>query len=203
VFTLIDLSDNNGPVDWRRLKHAGIAAAYLKASEGVTWNDETYAQRRRNAHAAGLYVGAYHFARPHHNNAKAEAEHFCRTIGQLGPRDLLPALDLEEAPPSSALFQWAVTFNATVHEHVGRFPIFYSYPAYIEGMKLPRPVGSGLWLASYGRDDGKDHGAVTPAPWKRWVLHQFTSKATVGGAPGLVDLSHAPSLHPLFALPAV
>jgi lysozyme len=199
VATIIDLSSNNGSVDWHRLKHAGVDGAMLKASEGVTWNDPTFNQRRKDAQTANLHVGAYHYARPHENDPVMEANHFCNIVGHLAPGDILPALDLEEGSGSPDFFYWIVKFNHRVEQKLGRYPLFYSYPAYIAQLKLARPVGSGLWLASYGRDDGKDYGAVVPAPWKRWLMHQFTSNATVGGVPGHADLSHASSLAPLLA----
>lgn len=197
--TIIDLSSNNGPVDWHRLRNAGVDGAMLKASEGVTWNDPTFDQRRKSAHAVGVHVGGYHYARPHENDPVLEANHFCNIVGHLAHGDLLPALDLEEGAGSPDFFDWIVKFNHRVEQKLGRYPLFYSYPFYIAQLKLPRPVGSGLWLASYGRNDGKDYGAQVPAPWKRWLMHQFTSNATVGGAPGHVDLSHASSLAPLLA----
>jgi GH25 family lysozyme M1 (1,4-beta-N-acetylmuramidase) len=42
----------------------------------------------------------------------------------------------------------------------------FHYPSYITDHVRPdRPIGAGLWLASYGRDDGTDHDAIVPPPW--------------------------------------
>src|SRR6266705_1968498 len=108
MFTVIDLSSNNASIDWKRLHTAGVAAAMLKASEGVTWNDPTFAKRRHDARAAGVHVGAYHYARPHENDPVAEANHFCNIVGHLAPGDLLPALDMEEGAASRSFFDWIV-----------------------------------------------------------------------------------------------
>lgn len=201
MYTIIDLSNNNGPVDWRRLKKSGVSAAWLKATEGVTFDDNTYAVRKRNANYAGLFTGAYHFAHPEHNTAREEAHHFCKVVRKLDKHDLKPVLDFESGTPHPSYFSWIVEFNHYVKEALGRYPVFYSYPSYITGLRLSRPVGNGLWLASYGRNDGKDHGATTPPPWKKWQAHQFTSQGTVGGVSFKVDLSHAPSLWALLAHP--
>jgi hypothetical protein len=62
-----------------------------------------------------------------------------------------------------------------------------------------RPIGAGLWLASYARNDGTDHGAAVPPPWRSYVAHQFSSNCLVSGCGGRVDLSHARRLRPLLA----
>lgn len=202
---VVDVSSSNGRVDWRRVRAAGIGACYLKASEGVTFDDRLYLGNRDRATAAGLNVGAYHYARPDlHPSSLAEAEHFCKVVSKLGPTDLRPALDLEVFPPGwepARLEEWAREFTQRVKFLLGTGPLFYSYSAFIARMRLGRPIGYGLWLAAYGRDDGSEHPVDVPAPWRRNVAHQFTSRATVAGIPGLVDLSHAVKLRPLLAHP--
>jgi GH25 family lysozyme M1 (1,4-beta-N-acetylmuramidase) len=65
--TLIDVSNVNGSVDFREVRHAGIAGAFLKVSEGLDFNDSRFAEFRREARRAGVRVGGYHFARPDHH----------------------------------------------------------------------------------------------------------------------------------------
>lgn len=199
TYTIVDVSNNNGgTIDWARVKAAGICGVLLKATEGTSFTDGTYATRRAAATAAGLHVGAYHFAHPE-EDAVAQAEYFCSVIGKLKPTEFKPVLDLEIGTPSPALTPWIKAFNQQVSKELGWLPIFYSYSSYITSLKLESPVGNGLWLASYGRNDGQDYGAVVPAPWKKWNLHQYTSSATVGGIVGKVDLSHATTLNGLLA----
>ena len=61
----------------------------MKASEDIDFVDNTYVTNRAQARAAGLYVGAYHFAQPSTgvNDAIAEADHFVDTAqpGQRRP----------------------------------------------------------------------------------------------------------------------
>lgn len=201
MYTIVDVSNNNGgAIDWVRVRHAGVTGVLLKATEGETFNDSTFASRRVAANKAGLRVGAYHFAHPE-NDPYTEAQHFCSVVKKLNRTDFKPVLDFEYGHPDPGMVNWIKKFNATVLKHLGSYPIFYSYPAYISGLRLAKPVGNGLWLASYARNDGKDYGAAVPAPWKKWNLHQFTSNATVGGIEGHVDLSHARSLMGLLAHP--
>jgi hypothetical protein len=92
---LIDCSNAQGSINWVAVKNAGVQGAWLKATEGVTFNDSWYATNRRRANVIGLRTGAYHFARPENNSAVAEADHFSHVIGKPGRRDLKPVLDME------------------------------------------------------------------------------------------------------------
>lgn len=203
MYSIVDVSNNNGgTIDFHRVRQAGVVGVLLKATEGDTFNDSTFAARRVAANKAGLRVGAYHFAHPE-NDPITEAAHFCRVVGKTNRTDFKPVLDFEFGHPDPGMVKWIEKFNAVVLKRLGSYPIFYSYPAYIVGLKLSKPVGNGLWLASYARNDSKDYGAVVPAPWKKWNLHQFTSNATVGGIEGHVDLSHAVTLNGLLAHPVI
>jgi len=208
--TIADLSSNNGPVDYARLHGAGIVGTLEKASEGRTFNDPTFARRARRALSAGLFVGAYHFARPDHNDPEHEARHFVDVVhslylGRSRPATLRPVLDFEAEGArrlgGAHLTAWARAWNRVVKHELGIGPLFYSYPDYIAHMRPPWPIGDGLWLASYGRNDGRDHGLIVPRPWKHYLLHQFSSRCRVGGVHGFCDLSHAPKLWPLLTDP--
>lgn len=201
---ILDLSNNNGEPDWARLAQQGIKAVYLKATEGVSFVDKTFASRRQEANHHGIAVGAYHFARPDSSDAVTQARAFANAVGKLGVHDLRPALDFEA--PSSTLnpaqmVSWARQFNQAVKKFTGTLPVFYTYSAFAEMLHADRPIGAGFWLASYSRNDGQEHPFTVPWPWRGVVAHQFSSRCSVGGCAGLVDLSNAKSLLPLRAFP--
>jgi len=203
---IADVSNVNGNVNFKALRNAGVRAVWLKATEGLTFNDRDYVAFRRAANKAGLRVGAYHFARPADHGAVAEAAHFARRIGKPGRTDLRPVLDLETPAPNiteAALVEWARKFNRTVEADIGVTPVFYSYPAFIEQLHPEKAIGDGLWLASYGRNDGKNYPFKVPAPWKKVVAHQFTSNWHVEGHDGPIDLSYAPKVRAVLAHPVL
>lgn len=74
----IDVHGRKGAVDWVRVQRFGVSFAWLKASEGKTFVDARFAENRRAAKAAGIRVGAYHYARPDSNTAREEADNFLR-----------------------------------------------------------------------------------------------------------------------------
>lgn len=203
VQLVVDVSNAQGTVDWARVAAAGVHGAFAKATEGQTFVDAFQAANRAGAARAKIHLGLYHFARPDRNAAEDEADHFAAVVGQLHPFELVPVLDMEVAGHVGAndAVNWARKFNRRFQHHLGVWPIFYSYSAFITQMFASQagegartPIGGGLWLASYGRNDGQDHGAEPPAPWKKTRLHQFTSHGRLPGVKGFVDLSHTSSL---------
>lgn len=204
----VDVSNNQGIVDWRSVARYGVEGAWVKATEGISYNDSLFTRNRAESQKHGIRFGAYHFARPdlHPDDPEAEAKHFCALVGKVGRRDLRPVLDFEthgayRTDAGERLTAWARRFNKVVWKKLGVLPLFYSYPAFIQGLEAHQPIGAGLWLASYGRDDGKQHPYSVPAPWKKAVAHQFTSRGRIPGVPGSCDLSSVFKLRPVLAHP--
>lgn len=201
---IVDLSNNNqGLIDWHKLAGhhlgvrelevsvGGVGGIIHKLTEGVGFVDAKCAVRRALAKTHGIPFGLYHFAHLNENPV-AQARHFldCTLNGvHVGARGC-PHLyvDVETGDPATAAV-WTRAFNREVHDQTGVWPVFYSYRDYIDRMRLDRPLGGGLWLADYGRNNGRIHAVQPPHPWKTVRLHQFTSNGRMRGIPGLVDLS--------------
>lgn len=183
----IDVSAWQGAVDWNAVKGSGRLFAFAKATEGATFVDRTFTTNRQGMAAAGMTLrGFYHFARPDRNTAAAEAAHYLRTVGPLGPGEV-PVLDLEVAP-SATVGDWAAEWLALVAKGTGRTPVLYSYQSYLYSVPTARLTPYPLWVAAWGNDDG----TVPSTPpktdrWSRWTWWQYTSKATVPGVAGRVD----------------
>lgn len=103
-----------------------VKFVYHKATEGATFIDQRYKDRREQARKAKMPFGAYHFARPALGDAAAEARHFLH-VAAPRPGDLLPCLDLEvtEGLIPSALRQWAIRFSEIVKKEIGFLPVLY------------------------------------------------------------------------------
>jgi GH25 family lysozyme M1 (1,4-beta-N-acetylmuramidase) len=194
---LVDLSNNNpSPIEFAKVKHAGVFGVLLKVSEGKTFVDPDYRARAKAARAAGLHVGGYHFARPG-GDPLEQATLFVGHLGTVERRDLHPALDLEVNDAKlhpTQLYAWARGFGEHVHAMTGARVLWYTYPGFLAEQRWQQPLGTGagLWIADYGPNDGRDHGvpAGATSPWRRHVAHQFTSEGSIAGVPGKVDLSH-------------
>ena len=183
----VDVSAWQGQVDWWAVRQTGRLFAFAKATEGQTFVDRTFAANRTGMALSGMALrGFYHFARPDRNSAAAEAAHFLRTVGPLGPGEV-PVLDLEVAA-GPGIGDWAAEWLALVAQGTGRTPILYSYQSYLYSVPTARLTGYPLWIAAWGNNDGSIPASPPKTDrWSRWTWWQYTSNATVPGVDGRVD----------------
>lgn len=176
----IDRSNVNGADDLRK---AGVSDIYLKATEGTTFRDGTYQQRRAQARLAGARSGAYHFARQ--NTPATEADFFLTTIGTPKPGDLRPCLDLEDGQSTA----WAEAFVKHVRDSLGYWPVLYGSTSFIAPMRAASQTlrNCAWWRAEYGQNDGKRH--ALDGGDQGAAAHQYTSAATFPGIAGKTDAS--------------
>jgi GH25 family lysozyme M1 (1,4-beta-N-acetylmuramidase) len=183
----VDLSHYNPDPDLVKFKAAGGKFVYLKATEGTTVKDPTYASRRDRAYRAGVDVGGYHFARPDAGDARTEAQAFLKSAAVDLKRDLVPMLDLEDAGgiDRHGLTTWVGNFVDEIHNQLGVKPVIYT------SFDLDDDFGCLLWVARY---HPQNEDPRVPAPWKRWDVRQFSNGAigVPSSAPGVgnVDLDH-------------
>ena len=191
----IDVSHWQGTIDWGKVRGAGKKFAFIKASEHTSFVDDKYQSNRANAKAAGLKVGAYHFARPNlgTTDAYAEADHFIETADWTSG-ELRPVLDLEDTGglSSSALQTWVKAFVQRIYERTGVRAIIYVSPSFWSGK-----MSNSRWFADNGYDvlwiahwTTASSPSVPAENWggKSWTFWQYTSDGSVPGISGRVDL---------------
>src|SRR5215213_2379683 len=115
----IDVSHWQGAIDWQKVRTAGKKFALLKATEGTSFADPKFANYRAGARAAGIVIGAYHYARPDSTagDAVTEARWMVSQIAPLATDDLRPALDLESTGglSATALTRWVLDWTNEVY----------------------------------------------------------------------------------------
>ena len=191
---VIDVSHHNGAIDWPAVAAAGIALAFLKATQGERFIDPAFARNRRAAAAAGISVVPYHFLDS--ADPAAQAAHFLATAG-LAPGDAA-MIDWESAAPSAAL----VAFGSAIGARTGRDPL-----AYYGAAQLPAadPLLSRwpLMLPAYPRGTmSGDYRSLVLSPprlppgraasWhagRPYDFHQYTPAGRIAGIAGPVDRS--------------
>ena len=95
----IDVSRYQRLIDWPSVKammvdDIRISFAFIKATEGNVNEDRYFSRNWKNAKAADVTRGAYHFFIAT-KNGKTQAENFISTV-DLEPGDLPPVLDVEQ-----------------------------------------------------------------------------------------------------------
>jgi GH25 family lysozyme M1 (1,4-beta-N-acetylmuramidase) len=205
-------------IDFTKMYSAGIRFAMIKASDTRDDADALALKYllldRPAAQAAGIYTGFYHYAvLPNTSDraaiirdATAQAQKVIwrvSAIGGLTARDLPYALDLENNcvkvasnggcatyATRSSVTLWAETFMEILNDKLGRKPIFYSYPSFLEGAMAKSAALNKypLWLAQYSINpfDPINQPGLKPAgcyvhSWtssacqSQWIIWQYSS----------------------------
>jgi GH25 family lysozyme M1 (1,4-beta-N-acetylmuramidase) len=191
----LDVSHWQGTIDWAKVAKAGYKFAYMKAAEGGTYTDPSYATNRAGANANGIVIGAYDFAQPSTTagQAEAEADYFVKVaLPKTG--DLVPVLDLETTNGLSAanLQTWVKKWLYRVYQRTGLRATIYVSPAFWNNA-----MGGTAWFAQNGfRTLWIAHWTSGTSPtvpasnWggNGWTFWQWTSSGAVPGISGRVDL---------------
>ena len=188
----VDVAKYQGPIDWPALKGAGVAFAFIKATEGGDRLDRRFQENWGNAKSAGVLRGAYHFfyfCSP----AAAQAAWFIRNV----PKErgsLPPVLDMEwnvhspscgqRVPRERALAEMR-TFIRAIERHYGTRPVIYTTVDFHADVMKGEFEGYDLWLRST-----KDHvDDVYPSRRGGWTFWQYTATGRAPGVEGDIDLN--------------
>lgn len=194
-YRYIDVSRYQGTIDWTQVAAAGYMGAMLKTvstnsklskrADGL-YIDPTFETNYRNAKAAGLDVGVYYYTYAT-NKDMVNAELSLLRQAVYGKELTLPvAVDVEEnkLKPMSTLDLTNLTAYALEQvEKMGFYAQLYTY-TYYSNMELDMGRLASrwdIWLADY---TGK-----TPKVDYIYHAHQHTSKGSVPGITGNVDLN--------------
>ncbi|MEA2601683.1 MAG: lysozyme [Acidobacteriota bacterium] len=178
----IDVSHDQGTVDWPAVVQAGYVFTFIKATDGETYVDPDFEQNWTGAEAAGLLRGAYHFFRAE-DSPQAQVDLFWKTVGDTGELPLV--VDVEETMGVSAatLISNLTQFLEELQKASGRIPMIYTDPGFWNGLKATTFGSYPLWVAEYGVAQ-----PTLPAGWTSWAFWQHSESGSVPGIQGAVDL---------------
>ena len=185
---LIDLSHWKKVTDWQAVASA-TAGVYMKASEGVSFQDEKYIPYRNACLEQGLLFGAYHFFSPEMDGEK-QARQFLKVLSQAPLPELLPVLDCEQHPePGDLAFTNLQRFLRVLFEETGLRAMIYTSGSWWDTF-MPDAASAiaeqhPLWVAHYTTFNSPR----LPRHWKKWTMWQYTDKGNVRGIDGGVDLN--------------
>lgn len=181
---------DRGKIDWPKVKAAGYEFVFIKATQGTNYQDPRYQEQLAGARAAGIVCGHYHFANG--EDAAKEAQNFLDTIAKLQDGETV-ILDWEVQHKNPVA--WSESWLKTVTEKLGFKPLVYLNESTVKTLDWTPIVkaGYGLWEAKYGDNDQIPEPNEVPNPdeWPFFAIWQFSSKGTVPGITGNVDLNQA------------
>jgi lysozyme len=178
----IDVSSYQKNVDWKSVAHTGeYTFAFIKATEGTTYQDAYFQENWRETRENGLLRSAYHFYITSVTGAE-QADNYISLV----PREvgmLPPVLDLEvTGPDHTAMLREIRVFLERLEHYYGLKPIIYvdhdRYAEYIKG----NFDNYAIWI----RD------IILPPQWtetQNWTFWQYNSRGHVPGIAGYVDLN--------------
>ena len=176
---VIDLSHHNANPDFAKIRAAGVVGVIHKATQGTSYVDTTYAQRKPLALQAGLLWGAYHFGTG--GAVIAQVTNFIDVTQPDG--SFLLALDFEQNAGDSMSLDQAKQFLSEVERQAGQRPVLYTggYFNQCTGNRAdPTMAGYRVWWAQYAAAP-----KVNPT-WPSYWLWQY-SDGTVGPGQKVVN----------------
>ncbi|MFS8214836.1 glycoside hydrolase family 25 protein [Paenibacillus sp. S29] len=198
----IDVSHHQGNIDFKKVAADGISFVFIKATQGRSFRSKTFLRFVKDAKAAGLMIGAYHYiddSATTPDEARKEAANFVSAIkdaGGVSMFDLPPVMDYESNKSKlskTAITAVAKTFLEEVERLTGVRPIVYTYPSFIGNFS--GLSGYPLWIARYSATQVPSDASG----WTRWDFWQYSDgsaggtlpngKIRVNGIGGPVDLN--------------
>ncbi len=192
---LIDVSSNNGAVDFHKVFASGMKKVIIRTSIGIGDMDDHFSTNTTNAKNAGMSVSFYHVAFIHEAEAVGtdsanQANYFIENYKKTGVAPEFLVLDIENPTKLGKVGceQWIKTFCDTVNTHTGIDVIIYSNKPWLDA-HLPATHKIGihrLWIANYNVGI---KAPPLPIGWKSYFMWQYSEKGSVPGIHGNVDLT--------------
>ena len=178
----IDISNNNGSINFNGVKNSGVECVYIKATEGTTFQDSYKSAFYGGAKTIGAKVGFYHFL-VGTSAPETQAENFYKEIISY-QNDLVPMLDVEVNFPglNDYIARFIGRFNQLTSMEIG----IYTYTSFLnEYIDVERFKTLKLWEANYNN-----------SPWNlpsngftNRIGHQYTEKGHIDGVNGVCDVN--------------
>lgn len=188
----IDVSENNGVINWNMVKSSGVEFAILRTVKKSLVADRTFEANYKGCKDNHIKVGGYKYS---YAVSEAAALHEAEAVLRLlnGRKLDLPIyLDLEDEVQrklsKNTLTKIANTFLNKIRSAGYKAEIYCNLDWYQNVLDTAAIETDGYWIARYGKNNGTADISFKPNIGE--VMWQFTSKGTVPGIKGAVDLNY-------------
>ena len=197
----LDVSAFQGAVDWGSVAANGALFAYARASEQANLPDSTFNANYSAAKANGLFVGAYHRARPDASGGRAQADAFIDQAQYVRDgRTLPPMIDIEW--PRATWTGVDACYNLTTAQLVAWIRDFVDQVAVRTGQLAVIYTNPNWWgpctgnNTSFGAHPLYNSGYLPsppppPAGWSRWTFWQYDDEGLFPGGQDVFDGDYA------------
>ncbi len=175
----VDVSRYQGNIEWDVIADQDITFAFIKATEGSSYQDPCFAFNWEQSQQNDIFVGAYHFF-SFESSGETQAQNFINTVGELHG-NLPPVVDLEfyggySADPLSKQETREILDDllGTLEEYYGVKPIIYTTTkAYYQYLFGGDYGDYPLWMRN-----------TYFKPVENWAFWQYSDKGELEGYDG-------------------
>ena len=183
----MDISKYQSDIDWQKVSqvHQGnvrINFVFIKATEGITQQDNLFEKNWKNARRAGIVRGAYHFFYST-RDPLLQAKNFERMV-HLRAGDLPPVLDMEVTndQPGEVIREKSRIWLEEIQRHYGVTPIIYTNLKFYEKYLGDDFDQYPLWISHFNEES-------QPPTLRKWVFWQHSKSGHVAGIKSTVDFN--------------
>ena len=189
----LDVSVHNAAIDFKKVKAAGYDFVFIRDGYGDVLSypsqiDSRYEENYRNAKAAGMHTGAYHYMYATTvEGARREAQGMLSLLK--GKQfDMPVALDIEERAQyklNAGTKSMIIQAFMDVLEKAGYYAVLYSYEAFLRTVPVKTLAKYDIWCAN-----------TSSKPSIRYGIWQYSFTGKVDGIRGDVDLDRTDKDYP-------
>ena len=197
---IIDVSEWQGVIDWPSVIADDVTLSIIRVQHGSAHQDLKYMENLQKCISAGGKYAVYaYFAATSTSDAQQEARDFYNRTQKVVAGKQQPifyAIDVESIEMSGDVTQMRAGVEAYMSQlnalgvPDNKIVLYIANHLYDRfNLNVARP--GAIWIPSYGQNDGTLANSLKPT--HPYDLHQFTSKGSVKGISGNVDMSAEPS----------
>lgn len=197
---IIDVSEWQGAIDWPSVIADDVTLSIIRVQHGSAHQDLKYMENLQQCISAGGKYAVYaYFAATSTSDAQQEARDFYNRTQKVVAGKQQPifyAIDVESIEMSGDITQMRAGVEAYMSQlnalgvPDNKIVLYIANHLYDKfNLNVARP--GAIWIPSYGQNDGTLANSLKPT--HPYDLHQFTSKGSVKGISGNVDMSAEPS----------
>lgn len=198
----VDVSSYQGSINWSSVYADGVRFAFAKATESTGYTDAYFSGNMNNGKAAGLQMGAYHFAHPESTCPSAQVNHFWSVAGgkiTADGKSVYPMVDCEVfngvTCSEGTYTTWYNDFSTDLKAKTANFLHPVIYVSACSACHLSSAITLSAWIACYNGQN-----LYTGNPWStctscnvwgssnNWTYWQVSSTGRISGIGGNVDL---------------
>lgn len=197
---IIDVSEWQGVIDWPQVIADDVSLSIIRVQDGSTHQDLKYMENIQKCISAGGKYAVYAYFRGASTaDTQQEARDFYNRTQRVVAGKQQPvfyALDIESVEMGGAASQMRAGVEAYMNQlNTLGIPdnkiVLYIANHLYASFNLNVARAGAIWIPSYGRNDGTVANSLRPThPYDLW---QYSSKGSINGITGNVDLNTEPS----------